>query len=132
MYRLLAILICFLLSACVRDSISVRPSPAQLVGTYFYGDGIGPGETLVLHENGTFDSSISGDLIVNSVGSGGTWTLDGDRVAFQEAGLAPGEKPFHTFALTQIYKGHLVLIPGEKADEDKVYLEFIYRKQPWK
>ena len=133
MYRLLLTLIfALILSSCVSDSISIRPAPEQIVGTYFYGGYIGPGEVLVLHSNGTFDSSVAGDLITTPVGSGGTWMLDGDRITFRDAGLALGEKPYHTFALTQTYKGQLVLVPGKYADDWTVDRDFIYKKQPEK
>ncbi len=130
MRKLLAFLVALLLAACAADSASVRPSPNEVVGTYFYGGDSGPGETLVLHKDGTFESSIGGDLIATSVKSSGTWSIDGDRITFKETGLAPGRKPFHTFALTQTYKGRLVLVRGEDADKDSVYLDWVYRRQP--
>ncbi|GLQ98193.1 hypothetical protein [Dyella mobilis] len=119
-----------ILTSCASDSVSVRLAKSEVVGTYYFGDGIGPGEELVLHSNGTFDSTISGDLITKPVGSGGTWTLDAEKITFHDAVLARGGKPFHTFALTQTYKNQIVLIPGDDAKRKHVSLNFVYRKQP--
>ena len=127
--RLLLALLVLLLASCVSESHNVRLPVTKIVGTYYFGDGIGPGEELVLHSNGTFTSTIGGDLLPDTAFHG-TWSVDGDKIIFHDAGMVPGRKPIHTYAITQLYKGQVVLLPGDRANDPSVSYSFLYRKQP--
>ncbi len=67
------------------DATPPAPIPAssqadrELVGKYYFGDGLGVNQTLKLHADGTFDCDWTGCL--GDYGSSrGTWARDGDTL----------------------------------------------------
>lgn len=123
-----------LLASCVSQPNTIRLSAAQLsvaqvVGAYQFGDGIAPKETLVLYKDGSFSSTISGDLIAKPVTYYGRWSLWGDKVTFHDLLVCPGLQPIHTYAITELYKGKVVLLPGEYARRHSISHFMLYTKK---
>ena len=127
MGRLLALIAPLLLTSC-SYSASVRPTAPEVIGTYWYGDGIGFGEELILKPDGTFESTLMGHLGSDALTFGGTWRLNSDRIDFKDS----ISTPVHTYALTQTYKGVLVLIPEQYAKAQSVHESHVYMKRPSK
>jgi hypothetical protein len=124
MRKLIAILV-LLLSVSCSQSASIRPSATEISGTYLYGDGIGFGEKLILNPDGTFQSTLMGHSVGDDPTFEGTWTLSGDRIDFVDN----LKTPWHTYALTQTYRGVVVLVPGRSAGNSSVGEDWVYKKQ---
>ena len=106
------------------------PNHQQLVGVYFWGDGMGANEVLTLHSDGTFTQEFPGHLTQQSTSLRGVWRSREKHVFFYSPdGTFPPRRGGLTYGETFFFEGKPAFVGEADIGKKGVSRSWVYKWQ---
>ena len=106
------------------------PNSKQLVGVYFWGDGLGANEVMELREDGTYKQTLVAHLTPHDADFYGRWLAKGKFIYFYKSdGTYPANANRLTSAETFYYQGKPAFVRVQDLKDGKVNHWWVYTWQ---
>ena len=133
MKNLAAALVALFLTGCTTGFLSgdqAYPNSKQLVGVYYWGDGLGANEVMELRKDGTYKQTLVAHLTSDDLDLYGRWQAKEKHIYFYKSdGTYPARPNRLTNAETFFYKGKPAFVREQDLKDGKVHQWWVYTWQ---
>jgi len=120
-----------LLVGCIREwRLTEQPYPRkdELIGVYYWGDGMGANEVMELRSDGTYKRFLPAHLTPNTATFYGRWQARDKHIFFYKSdGSYPAVPGRFTYAETFYYKQKPAFVRVQDLDRGSVHHWWVYR-----
>ena len=122
-----------LLGGCVakewRKTEQPYPARDELIGVYYWGDGMGANEVMELRSDGTYKQFLPAHLTPNTATFYGQWKVRDKHIYFYTSnGTYPANVDQLTYAETFYYKDKPAFVRIQDLDRGNVHYWWVYRR----